>query len=121
MTISHAKILIERKRNVQISMTSKNLSPMYLSHRKALQDMLHQHKSVNPDNDGRQRKEVVQSSTSPTFEGKRKQAVSRAPSADERQSTRERLRGLTGRLLQKGHMDLLSALPELWKRFQQLV
>lgn len=49
VTISHAKTLIERKRNVQISMTSKNLSPMYLSHRKALQDTLRQHNGVNPD------------------------------------------------------------------------
>lgn len=123
VTISHAKILIERKRNVQISMTSKNLSPMYLGHIKAREERFHQHNRVNPDRQCREteRGGPEQHEESHGWGQKETEAVSRAPNAEDHRSAQEWLRRLTGRLLQKGDMDSLSALPELWKRFQQLV
>lgn len=76
VTISHAKILIERKRNVQISMTSKNLSPMYLGHRKALEERVHQHNRANPDRQRRRyRKTGPEQHEEPTVEGKRRQRL----------------------------------------------
>ena len=112
VTISHAKILIKRKRreSFQISRPQKIYHPctLFIGRRCKIystnitvwtQTMMGNMKTGGPE----QHKE------SHRWGQKMTEAVSRAPNKEDYQFTQEQVRRLAGRLLQKGDVDSLSA------------